>query len=59
MKNKLEVNKRAKRDKKERLRKAFGEEYTGDNRTIGVWEAVYKKGSMPEAEHSLQYHTPK
>tara|TARA_B100001146_G_C15880156_1_gene305683 strand:- start:83 stop:235 length:153 start_codon:yes stop_codon:yes gene_type:complete len=50
MKNKMkEVNKRAKRDKKERSRKAVREEYTGDCRTIGIWEAVYKKGSMPQA----------
>ena len=43
-----EVTKRAKRDKKKRLRKAFREEYTGDDRTVGIWEAVYKKGSMPQ-----------
>ena len=49
MKNKIkEVNKREKRDKKERLRKAFREEYTGDARTVGIWEAAYKKGSMPQ-----------
>ncbi len=44
-----ELNKRAKRDKKERSRKAIREEYTRDDRTYGIWEAVYKKGSMPEA----------
>lgn len=50
MKNKMkEVNKRAKRDKKERLRKTVREEYPGDVRVIGIWDAVYKKGSMPEA----------
>ena len=54
-----EVNKRAKRDKKKRSRKAIREKYTRDDRTYGVWEAVYKKGSMPETEHSLQYYTPK
>jgi hypothetical protein len=54
-----EVNKRAQRDKKKRSRKAIREEYTRDDRTYGVWEAVYKKGSVPETEHSLQYYTPK
>jgi len=54
-----EMNKRAQRDKKKRSRKAIREKYTRDDRTYGVWEAVYKKGSVPETEHSLQYYTPK
>ncbi|SVA89990.1 uncharacterized protein METZ01_LOCUS142844 [marine metagenome] len=54
-----ELNKRAKRDKKERSRKAIREKYTRDDRTYGVWEAIYKKGSMPETEHIVQHYTPK
>ena len=54
-----EVNEREKRDKKKRSRKAIREKYTRDDRTYGVWEAVYKKGSMPEIKHSVQYYTPK
>ena len=46
--SKPKVQDNEKRDKKERLRKAFREEYTGDDRTVGIWEAVYKKGSMPQ-----------
>ena len=40
--------KNEKRHKKERARKTLGHECTGSNRTIGIWEAVYKKGSMPK-----------
>ena len=40
--------KNEKRYKKERARKTLGHECTGSNRTIGIWEAVYKKGSMPK-----------
>ena len=54
-----EVNEREKRDKKKRSRKAIREKYTRDDRAFGVWEAIYKKGSMPETEHSVQYYTPK
>ena len=54
-----EVNEREKRNKKKRSRKAIREQYTRDDRTYGVWEAVYKKGSMPEIKHSVQYYTPK
>jgi len=43
-----EVNEREKRNKKKRSRKAIREQYTRDDRTYGVWEAVYKKGSMPQ-----------
>ena len=44
-----EVNKHEKRDKKEKLREAFGIGYTECSRTAGIWEAYYKKGSMPKA----------
>tara|TARA_B100000470_G_scaffold88762_1_gene68377 strand:+ start:1805 stop:1957 length:153 start_codon:yes stop_codon:yes gene_type:complete len=46
--HKPKVQDNEKKCKKERLRKAFGYEYPGDVRVIGVWDAVYKKGSMPK-----------
>ena len=44
-----EVNKREKRNKKKKLRKALGLGRTECDRTVGIWEAVYKKGGMPKA----------
>ncbi len=44
-----EVNKREKRNKKKKLRKAIRLGYTECDRTVGIWEAIYKKGSMPKA----------
>lgn len=48
-----------KRRKKERVRKVVRLEHTTDSGIIGVWDAVYKKGSVPETKHILQYYTPK
>jgi hypothetical protein len=48
-----------KRREKKRSRKIIRDKYTRDDRVFGVWEAVYKKGSMPEAKYSVQYYSPK
>ena len=48
-----------KRNKEKRLRKIVRLEHPRNNQVIGIWDAIYKKGSLPETEHSVQYYTPK
>tara|TARA_X000001036_G_C20287108_1_gene646747 strand:+ start:406 stop:597 length:192 start_codon:yes stop_codon:yes gene_type:complete len=48
-----------KRRKEERLRKVVRLEHTTDGGVVGIWDAVYKEGSVPEAKYSVQYYTPK
>jgi len=44
--HRMELNE--KRREEERLRKALGCQYTRDDGIVGIWEAIYKEGSVPK-----------
>lgn len=48
-----EVEENEKRRKEERLRKAFGHEHSEDDIIVGIWDSVYKEGSVPKTKYSL------